>query len=125
METKTETAAPVEKKARVPRDPNAPAKSFGTTLTDAKKNQLRFRADQKKGGWVTYVEHVTIAKDGTKDKTRGASSRHESREAAEKELNSGVAVAVKDGWQKVSGGGGFRSQPDKFTLAELPKPRNK
>ncbi len=115
--------APKAPKAPTPRDPNAPAKSYGKNLSDGSGATLRFIAVRRKDGSASaYALHIERDKDGkVTGRTRGATTNHADFEAAKKQVNADVQAAMKAGWKARRGGGGFRSVADSFDISSLPK----
>lgn len=98
-------------------------KTFGVTLTDANKNQLRVNANKlKTGQYNTFVQHILRGADGKVAETkRGASQTHADYNAARKAVDKLVESAETQGWVRRKGGFGGVVRKDEFTADALPK----
>jgi len=104
--------------------PAAVLKTFGTTLSDGKRTQLRCGAAMRKDGrynaFVTLIERDEAGK--VKESKRGASATLANFAEAQEYVSAAVKKAISEGWTKRRGGGGFVAKPDAFGLENLPKP---
>lgn len=119
--THVERTAEQEPQEREPQEVQRSRRNWSARFDDATGTaHLEVRLERKKTGWKSYVKH-TVGNGKDHVVQRGASERHADERAARAAFERACAAAVAAKWQRRASRA-FRSAPDAFTLASLPKP---